>query len=64
MFTNLDVSCIEELNAESKTGLLFSELLFQVWSRYRFPVPRLDDLDPDLVEILRDPKKALPAYFR
>jgi AcrR family transcriptional regulator len=55
VFTNLDVSCIEELNAESKTGLLFSELLFQVWSRYRFPVPRLDDLDPDLVEILRDP---------
>ena len=55
VFTNLDVSCIEELNAESKTGMLFSELLFQVWARYRFPVPRLDDLDPDLVEILRDP---------
>ncbi len=40
VFTNLDVSCIEELNAESRTGLLFSELLFQVWAKYRFPVPR------------------------
>ncbi len=55
VFTNLDVSCIEELQTESKTGLLFSELLFQVWARYQFPVPRLDELDPDLVEILRDP---------
>ena len=55
VFTNLDVSCIAELNAESKTGMLFSELLFEVWHRYRFPVPRLDELDPDLVEILRDP---------
>ena len=55
VFTNLDVSCIEELNAESRTGLLFSELLFAVWDRYRFPLPRLEELDPDLVEILRDP---------
>jgi hypothetical protein len=56
VFTNLDVSCIEELQAESRTGLLFSELLFQVWARHRFPVPRLDELDPELVEVLRDPK--------
>ncbi len=56
VFTNLDVSCIEELQSESRTGLLFSALLFQVWERYRFPVPRLEDLDPTLVEILRDPK--------
>jgi AcrR family transcriptional regulator len=55
VFTNLDVSCIEELNAESKTGLLFSELLLELWQRYRFPVPRPDELDPQLVEILRDP---------
>ena len=55
VFTNLDVSCIEELQAESKTGLLFSALLFELWERYRFPVPGLDELDPDLVEILRDP---------
>src|SRR3954452_24870838 len=55
VFTNLDVSCIEELDAESSTGLLFSDLLFEVWSRYRFPVPRLDELDPALVEILHDP---------
>ena len=58
VFTNLDVSCIEELQAESKTGLLFSELLFEVWARYQFPVPRLEDLDPELVEILRDPQGA------
>jgi AcrR family transcriptional regulator len=56
VFTNLDVSCIEELQTESSTGMLFSELLFQVWARYQFPVPRLDELDPELVEILRDPK--------
>ncbi len=55
VFTNLDVSCIEELQAESKTGLLFSALLFELWQRYRFPLPRLDELDPDLVDILRDP---------
>ncbi len=55
VFTNLDVSCIEELQSESRTGLLFSALLFEVWDRYRFPVPRLEDLDPVLVEILRDP---------
>ena len=55
VFTNLDVSCIEELQTESKTGLLFSELLFQVWARYQFPVPSLEELDPELVEILRDP---------
>jgi AcrR family transcriptional regulator len=56
VFTNLDVSCIAELQAEAKTGLLFSELLFEVWARYQFPVPRLDELDPELVEILRDPQ--------
>lgn len=55
VFTNLDVSCIEELGAESKTGLLFSALLFEVWQRYQFPVPQMADLDPELVEILRDP---------
>jgi AcrR family transcriptional regulator len=55
VFTNLDVNCIEELQTESKTGMLFSELLFAVWARYQFPVPRLEDLDPELVEILRDP---------
>ncbi len=55
VFTNLDVSCIEELQSESRTGLLFSDLMFAVWARYQFPVPRLEDLDPLLVEILEDP---------
>jgi len=56
VFTNLDVDCIEALEAESATGLLFSELLFLVWDRYRFPIPAMDDLDPSLAEILRDPR--------
>ncbi len=56
VFTNLDVSCIEELQGESRTGRLFADLLFAVWERYRFPVPRLEDLDPELVDILRDPR--------
>lgn len=55
VFTNLDVDCIEELDAESATGMLFSELLYLVWDRYHFPIPAFADLDPLLVEVLRDP---------
>jgi AcrR family transcriptional regulator len=56
VFTNLDVSCFEELEMESRTGLLFSALLFEVWDRYRFPFPSMEELDPDLAEIMRDPQ--------
>lgn len=59
VFTNVDVSCIEELHAKATTGMTFSALLAQVWERYRFPIPRLDEMDPSLAEIMLDPM--LPA---
>lgn len=55
VFTNVDVSCVDELQASASTGMFFSELLFEVWTKYQFPLPALADLDPGLVEILRDP---------
>ncbi len=59
VFTNVDVSCIEELHASASTGMTFSALLVRLWERYQFPIPSLDDLDPSLAEIMRDP--LLPA---
>lgn len=56
VFTNLDVACLEELQPKHSTGMFFSQLLGQVWAKYQFPIPELDDLDPDLVEILQDPQ--------
>lgn len=55
VFTNLDVSCAEELQADVETGLFFSALLFEVAVRYRVPVPALADLDPELAAIMADP---------
>lgn len=55
VFTNVDVSCIEELQTSASTGMTFSALLVRLWERYRFPIPSLDDLDPSLAEIMRDP---------
>jgi hypothetical protein len=55
VFTNVDVSCIEELQMRSACGLLFSELLAQLWAKYQFPFPRPEELDPALAEILRNP---------
>lgn len=40
---------------DSPTGLLFSELLGQLWEKYQFPVPRLEDLEPGVADALRDP---------
>jgi AcrR family transcriptional regulator len=59
VFTNVDVECVNELNVSASTGMVFSELLFALWAERRFPIPRLEDLDPRLAEILRDP--AVPA---
>ncbi|MGO4257162.1 TetR/AcrR family transcriptional regulator [Marmoricola sp. RAF53] len=59
VFTNVDVDCIDELTASASTGMKFSELLFTLWAAKPFPVPALDELDPGLAEILRDP--AVPA---
>ncbi|MET3962063.1 AcrR family transcriptional regulator [Marmoricola sp. OAE513] len=56
VFTNVDVECLDDLNDDSSTGVLFSELLFALWVEKQFPIPRLDDLDPGLAEILRDPQ--------
>lgn len=56
VFTNVDVDCLTELNASASTGMRFSELLFALWAERQFPIPRLEDLDPPLAEILRDPQ--------
>lgn len=56
VFTNVDVDCIGELQASASTGMVFSRLLFDLWAERQFPIPRLDDLDPGLAEILRDPQ--------
>lgn len=55
VFTNVDVSCIEELQQQSATGMHFSELFAQNWAKYQFPIPSYDDLDPGLAEILKSP---------
>lgn len=55
VFTNVDVDCIDELQSEASTGMRFSELLFALWAERQFPIPRLEDLDPGLATILRDP---------
>lgn len=55
VFTNLDVACMDEMQGDYSTGLFFSGLLAQVWAKYQFPIPAVGDLDPDLVEILKDP---------
>lgn len=59
VFTNVDVDCIDELNASASTGMKFSAMLFALWAARPFPIPKLDDLDPGLAEILLDP--AVPA---
>lgn len=55
VFTNVDLSCVEELGTGSATGMLFSELFVTLWHKYEFGFPALDDLDPRLAEILLDP---------
>ncbi|KRF12388.1 hypothetical protein ASG90_15565 [Nocardioides sp. Soil797] len=63
VFANMDVAslCVDPTLAEttlteaSASGALFNDLLVQIWQKYDTPYPALDDLDADLVEILRDP---------
>jgi AcrR family transcriptional regulator len=55
VFTNVDVNCAEELGSQSATGMLFSELFVQLWHKYQFGYPAIEDLDPRLAEILLDP---------
>src|SRR5690349_25060002 len=39
VFTNVDVECLDDLNDDSSTGVLFSELLFALWVEKQFPIP-------------------------
>jgi AcrR family transcriptional regulator len=56
VFTNVDVECLDELNASASTGQKFSQLLFDLWAVKQFPIPDLADLDPGLAEIMRNPQ--------
>jgi AcrR family transcriptional regulator len=69
VFTNVDVECVKEHDAEASCGRVFSDLLFALWQARQFPVPSLDTLEPGLAEILRDPEvpadvDALPEELR
>ena len=62
VFANLDVVSIcsdpalaATLQTAAPSGILFTDLLARIWMTYQFPLPRLDELDPDLVEVLRNP---------
>jgi AcrR family transcriptional regulator len=51
-----DSNCLRrELVTASSSGHFMTDLLFEVWEKYGFPVPELDDLDPAVAEALRDP---------
>jgi AcrR family transcriptional regulator len=56
VFTNVDVECLVDLQTSASCGMVFSALLFALWEQRRFPVPRLEDLEPGLAAILRDPQ--------
>jgi AcrR family transcriptional regulator len=60
VFTNVDVECIKEHDESS--GLVFAGLLLALWQERRFPVPSLDDLDPGLAEILREPQAPVDPH--
>lgn len=48
----------------SKVGDLFNDLLQRVWEEYRFPIPAAEDLDPDVLQALREPfSAAIPCQF-
>jgi AcrR family transcriptional regulator len=51
-----DSNCLRrELVTASASGHFMTDLLFEVWEKYDFPVPDVDDLDPAVAEALRDP---------
>lgn len=45
--------------ADQKTGRVFTDLLHELWLQRRFPLPRVEDLDPAVASTLDDP--AIPA---
>ncbi len=46
-------------------GAVFSDMFIRIWQRYRFSLPSDDELDADVVEMLRDPQRSvqLPCEF-
>jgi AcrR family transcriptional regulator len=60
VFTNVDVECLHQYEGNTSCGMVFAGLLLELWDRYRFPLPSLDDLDPSLADILRDPHAPVP----
>ncbi len=50
--------CVDE-TVKQQTGLVFTDLLKKIWRKYDFALPRLEDLDPLVVEALADP--VIPA---
>ena len=51
-----DTTCVRrDLITAATSGRYMHDLLTDVWERYRFPHPDLEDLDPAVAEALRDP---------
>lgn len=44
-----------ELLTVSTSGHYFTDLLYEIWQRYDFPIPGLDELDPAVREAVLDP---------
>ncbi|WP_418057548.1 TetR/AcrR family transcriptional regulator [Pimelobacter simplex] len=44
-----------ELLTLATSGHYFTDLLWNIWEKYRFPYPRLDELDPVIRESVLDP---------
>jgi AcrR family transcriptional regulator len=50
------VNCIRrEMVTTSTSGHFFTDLMFELWQRDRFPVPALDELTPTVRESVLDP---------
>jgi Tetracyclin repressor-like, C-terminal domain len=59
VFANTDIVAMcadDSLKSDLPSAGLFTELLGQIWMKYQFPVPSLDEMDPALVEVLRNPQ--------
>ena len=51
-----DSSCVRrDLLTASGSGLLFTDLLYDLWVQTGYPIPSLDELPPAVAETLRDP---------
>jgi AcrR family transcriptional regulator len=44
-----------EVISEEETGQVFSEMVWDLWLKYRFPLPDHSSLDPLVVEAIEDP---------